>query len=94
MTLTNQPDLVSTPAASTDCPTCGRPMPQSLELDHLTPREREVLTMLSAGYRVRTIANVLGISQSTVRNHVSAVMAKAGVANQAELVESVLRPRS
>jgi DNA-binding CsgD family transcriptional regulator len=53
----------------------------------LTRREREVLVRLLGGRRVRTIANELYLSESTVRGHLSAAFRKLGVASQVELTE-------
>lgn len=51
-------------------------------LDSLTPRERQVLGMLRRGLRVRTIALRLGLSESTVRSQVRAMLRKLGVRSQ------------
>ena len=45
----------------------------------LTPREREVLELLAVGCRNHEIARRLGMSEKTVRNHVSQVLAKLQV---------------
>lgn len=45
----------------------------------LTDREREVLTLVAAGKRNSEIAAALGLSDKTVRNHVSAVLVKLQV---------------
>jgi DNA-binding NarL/FixJ family response regulator len=45
----------------------------------LTPREREVLELLAAGCRNHEIARRLGMSEKTVRNHVSQVLLKLQV---------------
>jgi DNA-binding CsgD family transcriptional regulator len=55
-------------------------------LDRLTSRELEVVTRLVQGDRVPTIARSLFLSQSTVRNHLSAAFTKLGVADQQQLV--------
>jgi two-component system, NarL family, nitrate/nitrite response regulator NarL len=51
-------------------------------LDSLAPRELEVLVMLSRGVRVRTIANRLGLSETTVRTQVRSVLRKLGARSQ------------
>lgn len=58
-------------------------------LAELSPREKEVLAQLMAGYRVPAIAEHLHISQHTVRNHLKSIYRKAGVQGQAELVHWV-----
>jgi DNA-binding CsgD family transcriptional regulator len=55
----------------------------------LTPREREILELLSTGLRVPSIATRLFLSQSTVRNHLSTAFKKMGVTSQAEFFELV-----
>lgn len=48
----------------------------------LTGRERDVLELLAAGLRNRAIADQLGLSEKTVRNHVSAVLLKLQVTDR------------
>jgi PAS domain S-box-containing protein len=62
-------------------------------LASLTPREWEVLTDLAHGSRVAAIARHLSLSEGTVRNHLSAIYRKLGVASQADLLH-LLRERS
>ena len=45
----------------------------------LTPREREVLDLLAGGARNSQIATQLGMTDKTVRNHVSAILLKLQV---------------
>src|SRR4051812_46699010 len=52
----------------------------------LTAREREVLTLVAQGCDNATIARRLFLSDKTVRNHVSACLAKLQVASRAEAV--------
>ena len=54
-------------------------------LDHLTPREREVLRHLARGYLYKEIALRLGISTKTVEAHVGAVLRKLQLSNRHEL---------
>ncbi len=53
--------------------------------DPLTKRELEVLGLLLEGWRNQDIAERLGLSQSTVKNHVYNLYQKTGVANRIEL---------
>lgn len=57
---------------------------------HLTPRQREVLTLLARGAANKDIAQVLGISEATVRVHVSSVMRALGVENRTQAATSRL----
>jgi DNA-binding NarL/FixJ family response regulator len=45
----------------------------------LTPRERDVLDLLATGARNHEIARRIGLSEKTVRNHISAVLLKLQV---------------
>lgn len=55
------------------------------ERSALTPREEEVLWLISARCTNGQIGRMLGISSNTVKNHVAAVMRKLGVARRTEL---------
>lgn len=56
----------------------------------LTKRESQILELLRKRYSNREIASFLGISESTVKFHVSNVMAKQSVHGRRELTESIL----
>lgn len=57
----------------------------------LTPRELDVLQLLGQGYSNKMIARQLGISEHTVKFHVSAIYAKLGVASRTEAVRAGAR---
>ncbi len=57
----------------------------------LTPREIEVLRMLAEGDANKTIAWKLGISEHTVKFHVSSIMSKLGAASRTEAVATGIR---
>lgn len=70
------------------------PQPAPVPLHHpdlslLSPREMEVLSLLVGGFRVPEIAERLGISQHTVRNHLKSIYRKAGVQGQSGLIQWV-----
>ena len=49
------------------------------ELDRLSPREREILDLIGLGLTNRQIADRLSLAEKTVKNRVSAILAKLGV---------------
>lgn len=57
----------------------------------LTKREREVFELLIKNYDTNDIATSLGISDKTVRNHISNAMQKLGVKGRAGAVIELLR---
>jgi DNA-binding NarL/FixJ family response regulator len=59
--------------------------------EELSPREGEVLQLLSQGFPNKQIAMELGISEHTVKFHISAIYAKLGVTNRTEAVRRALR---
>ena len=59
---------------------------QSGRLASLTPREREVLTLLAHGHTNREIGDLLHISVRTVEVHRKSVMSKLGLKGRAQLV--------
>lgn len=52
----------------------------------LTPREREVLTMVAWGHTNKEIASVLGVTVKTIETHKANAMQKLGITTRAELV--------
>jgi DNA-binding NarL/FixJ family response regulator len=51
---------------------------------HLTARERDVLAAIAQGRANRQIARELGVSEKTVKTHVSAILAKLGVQDRTQ----------
>jgi DNA-binding CsgD family transcriptional regulator len=52
----------------------------------LTPRQRQILLLLAQGVRARQIARRLMLSETTVRNHIQAILLALGVHSQLEAV--------
>jgi DNA-binding NarL/FixJ family response regulator len=52
----------------------------------LTDRERTILRFLAGGYSNREIADLLAISDGTVKNHISSVLSKLGVRDRTRAV--------
>ncbi len=57
----------------------------------LTAREKSVFELLIANKSTKEIAKDLGISEKTVRNHISNVMQKLGVNGRAGAVVELLK---
>jgi DNA-binding NarL/FixJ family response regulator len=57
----------------------------------LSPREREVLELLTRGAVNKEIAAALGISDNTVKNHLKSIMEKLHVDNRVQAVAWALR---
>lgn len=55
----------------------------------LTTRESEILRMLRSGMRTGEISDVLSLSPITVRRHISAGMAKLGVADRTAAIAAI-----
>ena len=58
---------------------------------HLTPRELEVLRLLSSGSTNRAIAERLTVSERTVDRHVSNIFAKLGVSTRSAATAHAFR---
>ena len=52
----------------------------------LSPRERETLTLLAAGYSTAQMAEQMGISKETVRNHVKGLLRSLGARSRVEAI--------
>jgi DNA-binding NarL/FixJ family response regulator len=61
------------------------PAPQPL-VDPLTDRELEVLRHLAAGKSNREIAQAVFLSEGTVKNHVTSILAKLGARDRTQAV--------
>ena len=57
----------------------------------LTPREVEILALVAEGLPNKAIANRLGISDQTVKFHVSAIYGKLGASNRTDAVRRGVR---
>ncbi len=57
----------------------------------LSPREQDVLLMLSKGLTNKEIGHVLFISQFTVRNHVKHILEKLGASDRTEAVSIAIQ---
>jgi DNA-binding NarL/FixJ family response regulator len=60
--------------------------PTPAEMAQLTPREREVLSLMARGLSNADVATELFISEATVKTHLARVMMKLGVREKAQAV--------
>ena len=81
-----EPELASAPLGSP-----AGPLPVADEIDDLTAREREVLTLVAIGLTNKAIAQRLTISDHTVKFHVAAILAKLGAESRTEAVHLAAR---
>jgi len=64
---------------------------ESLDMpDRLTRRELEVLRLVAGGFSNREIAEALGMSEGTVKNHTSSILSKLGVRDRTRAVLKAL----
>ena len=55
-------------------------------IEHLTPRELEVLRLMAQGLPNRRIAELLAVNERTIKHHVSEILAKLGVDNRTQAI--------
>ena len=59
---------------------------RSAELVSLSPRQTEVLALLGEGVLAKAISVRLGLSETTVRNHIRSILLRLGCHSQLEAV--------
>ncbi|MEI8095121.1 MAG: response regulator transcription factor [Spirochaetales bacterium] len=67
----------------------GKPLPQAPHLapvDRLSPRQREILTLVSQGLTYKEVGVKLHLAERTIKFHMGEVFALLGVRNKAEAV--------
>ncbi|MBN1430229.1 MAG: response regulator transcription factor [Anaerolineae bacterium] len=69
----------------------GTPGPHSALVDALTDREKDILRLVGAGLSNADIAARLYLSEGTVRNYVSSILDKLGVADRTQAAVLALR---
>jgi DNA-binding NarL/FixJ family response regulator len=67
------------------------PAPPGEESHNLSPRELEVLRLIARGLENPSIADALGISQHTVRKHVSSILSKLGLPSRVQAAVYAVR---
>lgn len=68
----------------------GQPRDE-LAVEHLTPREMDVLRLLAEGHANREIAEKLVLSEGTVKNHISKIMGKLHANDRAQILVQAAR---
>ena len=69
--------------ARKDTKDTAEPVPRRFQT--LTDREREIVALVADGLDNQAIASRLYLSEGTVRNHISAILAKTNLANRTQL---------
>ena len=67
--------------------------PESEKIARLTPREVEIVGLVSEGLNGERISKQLRISEATVRNHLTSILGKLGLSNKFELAVYAHRHR-
>ena len=67
------------------------PTSEEEPLEKLTDREEEILKLLAAGLSNREIAQQLSLSEGTVKNHISAILAKLHANDRTQAVLTALK---
>lgn len=88
----NRDFLSQSAAAGFPLPPGGAPTRAARTPIHLTPRESEIVRFVMLGESNKQIARRLGISNYTVRDHVSNLLKKAGVTSRSRLALVISAP--
>ncbi len=87
----------STPFGQRECnilnilePYFCQTLPSTNMVQNFTPRECEIINLVSKGLADKEIANLLGIGHSTVRTHLKNLFQKTNCANRTELVRDII----
>jgi DNA-binding NarL/FixJ family response regulator len=63
-----------------------RPRLEMTQLATLSKREREIVPLISQGFKNKEIAARLFLSEATVRHHITSIFTKLGVTNRLDLI--------
>ena len=64
---------------------------ETVETPALTPREQQIAAAIADGRTNRDIASRLGITEQTVKNHLTSIFEKVGVDNRLQLGLALVR---
>lgn len=68
-----------------------KPVNQNEDINQLTNKEKEILTLLSEGLLYKEIADRLSITPGTVKQHIHRMYEKLHVSNETEAINKMLR---
>lgn len=68
-----------------------KPVNQNEDINQLTNKEKEILTLLSEGLLYKEIADRLSITPGTVKQHIHRMYEKLHVSNKTEAINKMLR---
>ncbi len=86
-----QPEILARVLAKSDTPADPPPTAESVVAEALTERELEVLTAVARGDRNKEIALQLGVTERTVKAHLTNIYNKLGVDSRAAAVAVALQ---
>ncbi len=58
----------------------------TMYIEHLTEREREILSLIAQGASNRQVAERLYVTEGTIKNHMSSILSKLGVRDRTQAV--------
>jgi DNA-binding NarL/FixJ family response regulator len=67
--------------------------PQETPEEKLSPREQEVLELLTKGLTNKEIGNKLGITENTIKNHLKNILAKLHLENRVQAATFALQKK-
>ena len=77
-------------AACTDHAAIPRPEPLNIDVEALSPREKQVLGMVVMGFSNGEIAQTLHLAESTIKSHLSSAFEKLRVRSRREAAELIV----
>ena len=72
-------------------PEVAATLAERIPTSDLTPREMDVLRLIVRGMSNKQIADVLSLSEGTVKNHVNLILAKLGVQDRTEACSAAIQ---
>jgi two-component system, NarL family, response regulator len=79
-------------AVCTDHAAVPRPQPPNIDVEALSPREKQVLGMVVMGFSNGEIAQTLHLAESTIKSHLSCAFSKLEVGSRKDAAALILDP--